>query len=513
MTEPEVLTEVPAALKRLAKQVVRGFYGIEHALALDVLIRNACVREEDMLELLKFDRKQLRSVLNTLKADKFVKCRMRVETAPDGKTTRHNYYFINYRLLVNVVKYKLDHMRRRIETDERDSTNRASFHCPNCCSTFTDLEANQLFDSMTGTFRCTFCQTEVEEDESAMPKKDARTLVARFNEQIEPIYVLLRETEDVNLSHELLEPEPTEIPALKQSRERAAASAGLAGAGAAGREVWRTKGSSYADLYTQNVVINMDEQESQQARGAEAKAPKERPVWLTQSTVRGAYTENDALKAGLDLQHALGHFAAECEAAGMRVSTSKSEAMVLDQKKVACTLQGFGGEVLPQVEEFKYLGVLFTSEGRMDPGEDSMVTQESVAGRGHVQDENEEVMRALLIHEKKSMPAPMGGAINRPPIPAANASDSESDTSESDEDSPVQAIAAPTKSVRPDEDEEDEEGDEFEEVGDDPVVMVGGRAYSYTEVSQRPELVEQMSTQEKEAYIEMGQNLFQDMYF
>ncbi|KAK3510372.1 hypothetical protein QTP70_005671 [Hemibagrus guttatus] len=69
--------------------------------------------------------------------------------------------------------------------------------------------------------------------------------------------------------------------------------------------------------------------------------------------------------SSLDLQHALGHFAAECEAAGMRVSTSKSEAMVLDRKKVACTLQ-VGGEVFPQVEEFKYLGVLFTSEGRMD---------------------------------------------------------------------------------------------------------------------------------------------------
>ncbi|KAK3510136.1 hypothetical protein QTP70_026851 [Hemibagrus guttatus] len=49
----------------------------------------------------------------------------------------------------------------------------------------------------------------------------------------------------------------------------------------------------------------------------------------------------------------------------MRVSTSKSEAMVLNQKKVACILQ-VGGEFLPQVEEFKYLGVLFTSEGRMD---------------------------------------------------------------------------------------------------------------------------------------------------
>ncbi|KAK3575535.1 hypothetical protein QTP86_029288 [Hemibagrus guttatus] len=72
-----------------------------------------------------------------------------------------------------------------------------------------------------------------------------------------------------------------------------------------------------------------------------------------------------SLSVSLDLQHALGCFAAECEAAGMRVSTSKSEAMVLDRKKVACTLQ-VGGELLPQVEEFKYLGVLFTSEERMD---------------------------------------------------------------------------------------------------------------------------------------------------
>ncbi len=66
-----------------------------------------------------------------------------------------------------------------------------------------------------------------------------------------------------------------------------------------------------------------------------------------------------------DLQHALGRFAAECEAFGMRISASKSEAMVLSRKRVACPLQ-VGGVLLPQVEEFKYLGVLFTSEGGME---------------------------------------------------------------------------------------------------------------------------------------------------
>ncbi|KAK3569250.1 hypothetical protein QTP86_026600 [Hemibagrus guttatus] len=86
--------------------------------------------------------------------------------------------------------------------------------------------------------------------------------------------------------------------------------------------------------------------------------------------------------SSLDLQHVLGHFATECEAAGMRVSTSKSEAMVLDRKKVACTLQ-VGGELLPQVEEFKYLGVLFMSEGRMDREIDPGGAQSRAAAPPH----------------------------------------------------------------------------------------------------------------------------------
>ncbi|KAI3364636.1 hypothetical protein L3Q82_011416 [Scortum barcoo] len=74
----------------------------------------------------------------------------------------------------------------------------------------------------------------------------------------------------------------------------------------------------------------------------------------------------------------------KCEAAGMRISTSKSEAMVLDRKRVACPLR-VGGEVLPQVEEFKYLGVLFTRRCSRHvppgggPGEE---TQDTLAGLG-----------------------------------------------------------------------------------------------------------------------------------
>ncbi|KAL6482070.1 hypothetical protein MHYP_G00101500 [Metynnis hypsauchen] len=65
------------------------------------------------------------------------------------------------------------------------------------------------------------------------------------------------------------------------------------------------------------------------------------------------------------LQHSLERFAAECEVVGLRISTSKYESIVLARKRMACLLQ-VRGKDLPQVEEFKYLGVLFTSDGKRD---------------------------------------------------------------------------------------------------------------------------------------------------
>ncbi len=58
--------------------------------------------------------------------------------------------------------------------------------------------------------------------------------------------------------------------------------------------------------------------------------------------------------------------------------------MVLDRKRVACPLQ-VGGEFLPQVEEFKYLGVLFTSEGRMEREIDRRIGAAAAAMRSMYQ--------------------------------------------------------------------------------------------------------------------------------
>lgn len=55
----------------------------------------------------------------------------------------------------------------------------------------------------------------VEEDQSAMPKKDSRMQLAKFNDQIEPLFMLLQQVEGIKLAPELLEPEPVDISTIR----------------------------------------------------------------------------------------------------------------------------------------------------------------------------------------------------------------------------------------------------------------------------------------------------------
>ncbi|NWX82642.1 T2EA factor, partial [Nothoprocta pentlandii] len=427
MEAPQVMPEVPAALKRLAKYLVRGFYGVEYSLALDVLLRYPCVKEDALLQLLQYERKQLRAVLNTLKADKLVKLRVRVETGPNGKSTRHNYYYINYKVLVDVVKYKLDHMRRKIEAEERDSTTRSSFKCPSCSSKYTDLEVNQLFDVFTETFRCTYCNAEVEEDASALPRRDARTLLARFNEQIEPIFLLLRETEDIVLPYDLLEPQPTEIPGLSESFDDKVCSSMLECSSRP--EKWASRCSSFGNMYTQNLVIDVQDSEPKKKR--REKVTKEQPVWMSRSTVEGAT-------------------AATANSAG-KIRVHPSE----------------------EIEE-----------NAKEMGTDT------------------EIIRTLLIHESKSSLGPKHVSLvkGKSKLPTSGC-----DTSEGEEDA-KNAGAPVTEEAGSNLEHEEEQETQ------DPILMVAGQPRSYSEVNENPALVSLMTNEEREAYIKVGQEMFQSVF-
>ncbi|XP_072178764.1 general transcription factor IIE subunit 1-like [Diadema setosum] len=281
--EPGVLTEVPDKLKRLAKFIMRSFYSIEHALIVDLLVRNSIMKEDDLAELLKFDKKQLRTLLMKIKNDKLLKQVMRVETQADGRANRHYYYYINYKTFVNVVRFKLDRMRQKIENRERDSTCKALFKCTKCSKTYNEFDAQLLFDPVSMDMKCTYCGESVEEDESAVPRRDSVTQMVKFNEQMKPIFDLLRDVENIKLAQEILEPTPVQLPdARKRGGERGVNAGGP-------QHGWREGNRTTADLYHQDVTINIGG--DNQGPAENQPAPKERPIWMTASTVDGAIIE------------------------------------------------------------------------------------------------------------------------------------------------------------------------------------------------------------------------------
>ena len=46
----------------------------------DMLVKYPCLREDDLCALLKFDKKVLRAKLATLKSDRFIQVKMKIET-------------------------------------------------------------------------------------------------------------------------------------------------------------------------------------------------------------------------------------------------------------------------------------------------------------------------------------------------------------------------------------------------------------------------------------------------
>lgn len=273
-SKQELVYEVPSSLKQLARLVVRGFYTIEDALIVDMLVRNPCMKEDDIAELLKFEKKMLRARLTLLKNDKFMQARLKMESGVDGKAHKVNYYFINYKTFVNVIKYKLDLMRKRLETEERDATARANYKCTKCLKPFTDLEVDQLFDLDTGELLCTFCGNLVEEDLTAMPRTDSRLMLAKFNEQLEPLYDLLKQTEGIKLAPEVLEPQPIDIDVIR----------GIKPSEMAHTEIWSGEATrSTSGFINEEAKVNVTIGETDIVDPNTQK--KERPVWMTESTV------------------------------------------------------------------------------------------------------------------------------------------------------------------------------------------------------------------------------------
>lgn len=200
-----ILDELPPELLRFGLFIAKAFYGREHYVVLDYIQKRTCYKEDDLRQITKFDQRMLRGVLIQLKVDKILKERILTEEN-ESRPRKVIYYYINYRALLNVAKYKIDHMRQRLEVKDKDEVHKASYRCSGCAQHYDVMEIDKIFDPFTQEMRCWRCQQLVEPDETAGPTDETRSSLARFNDQMAPLFAMIQSLDRIRLAPHLLEP-------------------------------------------------------------------------------------------------------------------------------------------------------------------------------------------------------------------------------------------------------------------------------------------------------------------
>ena len=320
----------------------------------------------------------------------------------------------------------------------------------------------------------------MEEDESSGPQTNSRQLLARFNEQMEELYKMLRMVENIRLAPVVLEPEPVEFNKDKGSSGQSGAKAPADGIGALMKLArkcsintysnilgnWSGEASRAGGFRMENQEININFGES---TANETKETKAMPDWISQSTV----TRD-------------GEYSSATAAAG--------------------SSSGFN----PMIDD--------SSNSNLGPP-------------GISEEQSDEITSILLRHEKKEGSGSGAGGSGGPVIPGFSGNNS--DNSEKSDDSDMEDVGTKMENALGGSNDiclrlkgfclsavfvqgwgASKETEEVGEMSDDddeiPTVKINGEDVAVTDVT--PEQIEKMTTEEKERYTQIFQDFYSHMY-
>ncbi|KAH7729279.1 TFIIE alpha subunit family protein [Aphelenchoides avenae] len=248
-----IVSEIPETLKRLTLMLTKAFYGPEHYLVVDYVQRSTIIREERLREMLRVETRYLRQLLQPLKVDKFVKERIVAEEV-EGRQRKVAYLFVNYKSLLNVTKYKIDHMRQKLEVREKDDVHKASYRCSgeNCGMHYDAMDIGKIYDPFTQEMRCWQCTNVVLPDEQAGPTEETRSSLAKFNEQMAGIFTILRNLDGIRFARHILEPP---ISSVAESSDQGETRKVLQ----VGERAFSTAGRTRTDLYSSGITVSIGE--------------------------------------------------------------------------------------------------------------------------------------------------------------------------------------------------------------------------------------------------------------
>ncbi|CAO1617735.1 unnamed protein product [Sympodiomycopsis kandeliae] len=296
--------------EKMFRLVMRSFYDDKFVVIAEQVYRWTMLPADVLAGRLGITTKDLAVLCSKLVEDKII-CHFKRAEKKEGVDSRlfqRNYYYMHPPLFLGMLKYRLHHLRLKLDSSIISSTYTTSFICPQCRFTYSTLDVAHLLDLTTNTLRCERpgCGEELKEDEEeGLETKKSKIRMRKFNEQCSSIIRALEVLEKVKVSYI----DPAEFIAdsrnhtwksLKAEQRYNGAGVSFNG-GLLGQDstdfssLPDSKTTSMSDVSMPNISLTDANTSAAALKAAQEEADRQRkenaiPEWLSKSTVSGQET-------------------------------------------------------------------------------------------------------------------------------------------------------------------------------------------------------------------------------
>lgn len=275
--------------KTLLRTAVRTFFSHpKQILLIDALMVHSVLHIDDMAIICSSQAKDIRALINPLKAARLLTTHSRVEVrVGTQRGVTRDYYYSPFHPAIDAVKYRIAKLRKKVnDLYKEDETKRKDWRCPRCKAEYEELE---ILDKIgEDGFFCDRCGATLVQNKQAVKEKGSHEKILRLNSQLKKFDDILLKIDHKNI------PENDFVSAWERKKE-------------VPRERGGREGNQYMELKrddknakrgpdmvkVENLAINLtsgaqayrDEQEKKEERKRLLAKQNQLPLWHTQSAI------------------------------------------------------------------------------------------------------------------------------------------------------------------------------------------------------------------------------------
>lgn len=171
--------------KTLIRTVTRTiFKQPKQILIIDALLLHSVLHVDDLAYLLSTQGKDIRALLNSLRAARLVSTAERSEARVNAsRATKREYHYINYHETIDAIKYKIVRLGKVIaDTYKEGERDKKDWVCENCRATYDEFE---ILDKVgPDGFYCDRCQHTLTQNEEAVRERGNHVKIRQVNDQL-----------------------------------------------------------------------------------------------------------------------------------------------------------------------------------------------------------------------------------------------------------------------------------------------------------------------------------------